>query len=722
MASHNPYHRRNRSSPLSIPLQDLNRSVGSGEDGVEGQTQRNRSSSDRGRSLLWNRESSSSKGRAGGGFEPIGENSLSPPYGRDAIRQSTSAPSNDDFEDITLRSYGGGLLSPHQASGSQQPMGFGGFNPRGNASHTSSHLFPPLSPRTRDDRSPSLRRSESDNSSAYQDIEGASSRLSTSYNDTAPLTDPSNIEPISGADAPSTPAGRGRSQSHVVRFLHPNWASPGMRSGDDVESGLDSGGPRRSIIRDRSLSITMADSPLQRAGTVMRKMSQRVVNLSNEPEIIEKSIKRRDAVNELPPPVPALPDSVIQESSYCKTPEKSPVVEEISEASPPRAFTTNLLKGRSLGIFAPDNKLRTNLCELLVHPITEPVVFILIVVHTILLTVDSASDVFRDPRSKKWGTSWIDYAILCLFSVYTTEILAKVIVSGLVVNPEEYSTINRKEGLRKAVIAKAKDIFAVYERPSAKTSKSSSLAPQQPSVLRSFTATQAQFDRTGDPKQQQRARLAHRAFLRHSFNRLDFVAVVSFWISFALAILGLESNEHTYVFRMLSCLRILRLLLLTSGTSVILRSLKRAAPMLVNVAFLIGFFWLLFAIIGVQSFKSSLRRSCVWIDPEGIQENFTNNAIGNFQFCGGYLDQAGNAMPWLTLEGQQGTTEHKGYLCPQNSLCVEGQNPYNGTVSFDNIFQSLELVFVIMSSNTFSDILYYLTDSDYLAAALCEFP
>jgi hypothetical protein len=52
------------------------------------------------------------------------------------------------------------------------------------------------------------------------------------------------------------------------------------------------------------------------------------------------------------------------------------------------------------------------------------------------------------------------------------------------------------------------------------------------------------------------------------------------------------------------------------------------------------------------------------------------------------------------------------------SICLDNQNPYNGSVSFDNIANSLELVFVMMSSNTFSDILYYLTNSDYLSAAI----
>src|SRR5437879_12984243 len=129
--------------------------------------------------------------------------------------------------------------------------------------------------------------------------------------------------------------------------------------------------------------------------------------------------------------------------------------------------------------------------------------------------------------------------------------------------------------------------------------------------------------------------MARRAFLRHSFNRLYFVAVVSYWISLWLCITGVEAERHLYVFRMMSCLRILRLLGITSGTSVILRSLKKAAPLLVNVALLIGFFWLIFAIIGVQSFKSSFRRSCVWVDPAGVQRNFTHE----FKFCGGHRNR-----------------------------------------------------------------------------------
>ena len=111
-----------------------------------------------------------------------------------------------------------------------------------------------------------------------------------------------------------------------------------------------------------------------------------------------------------------------------------------------------------------------------------------------------------------------------------------------------------------------------------------------------------------------------------------------------------------------------------------------------------------------------------------------NLAPGNLQFCGGYLNYTtGAKMPWVKpiVSGDNstpivgsdyyiaGSHSHKGFLCPRKSLCIQGSNPYNNTVSFDNVGQSLELVFVIMSSNTFSDLLYYTSDSDYLAGALC---
>lgn len=59
-------------------------------------------------------------------------------------------------------------------------------------------------------------------------------------------------------------------------------------------------------------------------------------------------------------------------------------------------------------------------------------------------------------------------------------------------------------------------------------------------------------------------------YLRHSWSRIDAVAIVSFWVSFWLATGGAErgAGNHIEVFRAMSVIRTARLLTITSGTTV----------------------------------------------------------------------------------------------------------------------------------------------------------
>ncbi|KAL4886544.1 Ion transport protein-domain-containing protein [Aspergillus karnatakaensis] len=544
---------------------------------------------------------------------------------------------------------------------------------------------------------------------------------SETYPDTTPLTSIRHVQPISGTSAaPSASDSRDeRSNPPSVRF---DDAHMGSRLGDDLhnmESGLSGRRRGESVSRDRSLSPSVSGSALLRASSMMKSVSQRVVNLSNEPEVVEQSILREEshksARMEAPPSLPSLPDYAHDAPSIAS--EQTPR-EKATDKKAWRGLS-NPLKGKALFLFGPDSTVRTFLCDILVHSFTEPFILVVIIIQTILLTIESSQSEWSHPRSTRWGANKMDWPYLAIFIIYTAELIAKIMVSGLFFNPTEYSTIDRSKGLRTALAEKGKNLITPQRQFS--TKNSAQPEPQQASILRTFTGGLNQLEQqlADDPLQKRRIRLAHRAFLRHSFNRLDFVAVVSYWVSFVLGIGGVETTHQLYIFRMLSCLRILRLLALTSGTSVILRSLKKAAPLLVHVAFLIGFFWLLFAIVGIQSFKSSFRRTCVWVGTEYNQDNFTmNDPFGSLQFCGGWLDDTGTQRPWIRSDNIESDAKPKGFICPIGSLCVEGDNPYNGTMSFDNILNSLELVFVIMSSNTFTDLLYNTTDSDYLVAAL----
>lgn len=413
--------------------------------------------------------------------------------------------------------------------------------------------------------------------------------------DRAPLT--SSVQPISGAlDTPDGEA-QPRDSFQTVSDLGGNSpsrtrTSSNKRLGSDLEPLSLAPGKHRSYgasltptdTRPSSRPISTSDA-LSKAGSIVRAMSQRVVNIGGEGETMD-SRRRRDRASSRSPSGSRSPSadgrrtlhSSIQlerDTSYPSQVYPPSPVEKKEEPqwaeehlSVRRLPMPNPLKGYSLGIFAPDNPIRTKLCDLLVNPYMEPVILLMIVLQVILLTIESAHNVYdgKHGRPEKWDpSSWINWAMLILFIVFTLEIAARIIVSGFILNAAEYSTIDRKKGIRTVISDRYNAYFRPERQPSVKTPRQEVFGPS--TFARSFTMMHGQrLPETVE--EQQRMQLARRAFLRHGFNRLDFVAVGSFWIAFLLSVTGLEMQHHIFVFRMMSCLRIVRLLAITNGTAV----------------------------------------------------------------------------------------------------------------------------------------------------------
>lgn len=568
---------RSQTRPQSIPLQDLSRPL----DEIEGEipTGNIRRVSGRARALLSNRYSSS--GMFNTSYERVNEGSP-PAHDRTLLNlPRVTTPRNAHQRSYN---YEDGEISPVNVGDFQTATATVGLSFTPSSGSLSSPMMEGGSLsrqstlgviREGDDISP-FTGSASD---LVNDNENESYFSPT--DDSTPLTDARYLQPISGAQVLNSSEQRHDRQHSAFSFQ--DRSSPGSRLGDDLptaEAGLNRSGTRAfhrlssQSVRsaNRLPSLGASPSPLLRAGSIVRKMSQRVVNLSNEPEIVEQSIRRqpsRHARLEEPPSFPAMAEYAHDEPPRAASVEKvSPIMyskQLHGDLSPP----VNPLKGKSLFIFTPNSWIRLHLCEMLVHPITEPVILVLIIIQTILLAVDSAPALAYNQRPKTWGASRINQVMLILFSVYSLELAARIIVSGLMKNAKEYSTVDWSLGFKNAMVEKFRNLLIPHKQPTPTTTvKPTGFEGHQPSVLRSFTGIQALADPPGHSRQQQRIRLARRAFLRHSFNRLDFLAVVSFWVSFILSQLLVEENHHVYVFRMLSCLRILRLLSLTSGTSV----------------------------------------------------------------------------------------------------------------------------------------------------------
>ena len=556
MASNSPSPRRH-SRRQSIPLQDLSRppdiSINDGEEFGH-----RRSVSGRARALLGTRSSFHGRLNTSGTYERVAEGSPTRHERSHSALPHVTTPRNAHQSPYT---YDDGELSPVNAGDFQAAMGSVGlsFEPAGSSRSSTAY-----SPNKRGSSLGVITESEAatmyPNPVRLVTSESEENYTSPADNDRTPLTDNRFLQPISGVPA-SMPSG----QRHDRQ---------GSRLGDDLpnaEAGLRPTSTYSSRSLSRSLSTSSPASHLTRAGTMMRKMSQRVVNLSNEPDPIEPPVRRqpenRQDVLEGPPSFPAM-DAYAHDEPQRTPPqiEKTRPLVFATHAKDEWQQTTNPLRGKTLGIFSPDNWLRLWLCEVLVHPVTEPVILVLIVIQTILLATDSAPSLASNSPDKKWQSSWLHFPLLVLFILYTLEIGARCIVSGFIKNPDEYSTVSWNIGFRKVILDRTRSIFTPNKRQA--TLHSGRIADPQQSIIHSFTGLQAQVDQPGHSRQQQRVRLARRAFLRHSFNRLDFLAVVSFWISFTLEIMEVEQSRHVFVFRMLSCLRILRLLGLTSGTSV----------------------------------------------------------------------------------------------------------------------------------------------------------
>ena len=224
------------------------------------------------------------------------------------------------------------------------------------------------------------------------------------------------------------------------------------------------------------------------------------------------------------------------------------------------------------------------------------------------------------PTGSGYFHQWEDYALFGLFVIFTLEAFARVIVTGLFVDPEIPITSLRisfrglTQGSVSSRLQSIKPRFTdVPEHlhpdpmprsprsprsprfgPTEKSSRLSPLPTLYPPDMRpnprehnvDEVNTYEMHSREGTRKsslphninlpfqlaiQKQRDLVnAARPYLRHSWNRVDAVAIISFWAMFCLAIFGLERTPgtHLYIFRALSVLRTTRLLSVSSGTAV----------------------------------------------------------------------------------------------------------------------------------------------------------
>jgi hypothetical protein len=406
----------------------------------------------------------------------------------------------------------------------------------------------------------------------------------------------------------------------------------------------------------------------------------------------------------------------------------------------------SILYGNSLKFFTPNSKIRQFSYSFVMNPLTNEFAFIFLCVQVALTTYQQWS--VKNGYVYHGSYTWVDWVLFIFYLFNTFEMFNKIIAFGIYDDSQMIKSLklqryeNELQKFYKKTFKKFKNSKFFKKVKINKKMKFNKKNNEYTNLNNPFydkNEIADPFDDNNeiiDPfndelnnesddnneilyKGKHLANindLKHKirfAYLRTDWNRIDFVSILSFWIAF-----GLEFNstdtQKVQIFRSLMCLRILRLLNISKGSRMILRGLKEAAIQSQDVLLFLLSFWILFSVIGVESFKSSLRRHCVWTNPNNSSDIYINA----FQFCGSYLDPITlDILPFID-EFNQSSKIAKGFACPVNSKCIIGENPYNGRVSFDNVLQSMQSVFVIMSANTFTDLMYYTMDSDSMAASL----
>ncbi|EEC17907.1 voltage-gated calcium channel, putative, partial [Ixodes scapularis] len=224
------------------------------------------------------------------------------------------------------------------------------------------------------------------------------------------------------------------------------------------------------------------------------------------------------------------------------------------------------------------------------------------------------------------------------------------------------------------------------------------------------------------------------AYLAEAWNRLDFFIVVAGALEYVLDV----GNINLSAIRTIRVLRPLRAINRIPSMRILVMLLLDTLPMLGNVLLLCFFVFFIFGIVGVQLWAGLLRQRCYLVLPDDntvpgsgcspISSYYQGVDAERDFICSTEKDNGMHrcsGLPPLVL-----TT---GLVCnasalphsdnvPTNASCVNwnqyysnctagDKNPFQGSISFDNIGLAWVAIFLVISLEGWSDIMYYVQDA-----------
>ena len=168
--------------------------------------------------------------------------------------------------------------------------------------------------------------------------------------------------------------------------------------------------------------------------------------------------------------------------------------------------------------------------------------------------------------------------------------------------------------------------------------------------------------------------IGKKPFIKDAWNILDLLIIISSWITFFLT----NININLTALRSLRVIRPLKTISKIKKLRMLITTILSAVPLLLDIFFILLFVFFVFAIAGLNLFNGALQNRCVDVA--------TGELNPDKEFC----------------------TE--GSSCPNGYTCKDGfENPDWGVTHFDNIGNSMLMIFQITTLEGWYDIMEYLT-------------
>ncbi|KAG5327931.1 CAC1G protein, partial [Acromyrmex heyeri] len=230
-------------------------------------------------------------------------------------------------------------------------------------------------------------------------------------------------------------------------------------------------------------------------------------------------------------------------------------------------------------------------------------------------------------------------------------------------------------------------------------------------------------------------------YLADSWNRLDYFIVMAGALEYCLNV----ENMNLSAIRTIRVLRPLRAINRIPSMRILVMLLLDTLPMLGNVLLLCFFVFFIFGIVGVQLWEGILRQRCFLKAlpnikyPELLSDEYSvRSRIYDlekyFEYQGqDYIcsrpDDSGmhscSNLPPLKLGNlvcNSTAVPNSNVTFINNDTCVnwnyyyteckgQGNNPFQGTISFDNIGLAWVAIFLVISLEGWTDIMYYVQDA-----------